>query len=60
MNGPNIIERMFGIDAGGKGGMAALAGAYAIGKGATDLHQKERKVLLQWLTEQWVKTMGQR
>lgn len=43
MNGPNIIERMFGIDAGGKGGMAALAGAYAIGKGATGLASKGTK-----------------
>ncbi|MGM0924652.1 MAG: pLS20_p028 family conjugation system transmembrane protein [Bacillota bacterium] len=33
IDGPNIVERLFGIDAGLKSGWGALAGAYAGGKG---------------------------
>ncbi|WP_404453982.1 hypothetical protein LG329_04675 [Virgibacillus necropolis] len=38
IDGPNIVERLFGIDAGMSGGMKSIAGAYAgvkgLGKGA--------------------------
>ena len=32
VDGPNIVERLFGIDAGLKNGWGVLAGAYAGGK----------------------------
>jgi hypothetical protein len=32
LDGPNIVERLFGIDAGLKGGLGLLAGTYAAGK----------------------------
>ncbi|MYL22068.1 hypothetical protein GLW04_19520, partial [Halobacillus litoralis] len=34
VDGPNIVERLFGIDAGLKSGWGALAGTYALAKGA--------------------------
>lgn len=34
IDGPNIVERLFGIDAGLKSGWGALAGGYATAKGA--------------------------
>ncbi|WP_054637617.1 pLS20_p028 family conjugation system transmembrane protein [Thalassobacillus sp. C254] len=37
MGGPNIVERLFGIDAGAKSGWGAIAGTYAVAKGATAL-----------------------
>jgi len=37
IDGPNIVERLFGIDAGIKSGWGALAGTYALGKGAAGL-----------------------
>jgi hypothetical protein len=37
IDGPNIVERLFGIDAGVKSGWSALAGSYAAAKGATSL-----------------------
>ncbi|OES43368.1 pLS20_p028 family conjugation system transmembrane protein [Domibacillus iocasae] len=36
LDGPNIVERLFGIDAGLKGGWSLLAGTYAAGKMATN------------------------
>ncbi|MFB7141701.1 pLS20_p028 family conjugation system transmembrane protein [Gottfriedia sp. NPDC056225] len=33
VDGPNIVERLFGIDAGLKSGWGALAGAYGVAKG---------------------------
>ncbi|WP_332698424.1 pLS20_p028 family conjugation system transmembrane protein [Halalkalibacter lacteus] len=37
IDGPNIVERLFGIDAGVKSGWGALAGSYAAAKGAAGL-----------------------
>lgn len=37
VDGPNIVERLFGIDAGLKNGLGVLAGAYAGGKVASGL-----------------------
>ncbi|PIC83301.1 pLS20_p028 family conjugation system transmembrane protein [Sporosarcina sp. P1] len=37
VDGPNIVERLFGIDAGLKNGWGVLAGAYACGKMASGL-----------------------
>ncbi|MCK1985998.1 MULTISPECIES: pLS20_p028 family conjugation system transmembrane protein [unclassified Peribacillus] len=34
IDGPNIVERLFGIDAGLKSGWGAIAGGYALAKGA--------------------------
>ncbi|MCP3763732.1 hypothetical protein NLX67_15260 [Domibacillus sp. A3M-37] len=36
LDGPNMVERLFGIDAGLKGGLGLLAGTYAAGKMATN------------------------
>lgn len=36
LDGPNIVERLFGIDAGLKGGWSLLAGTYAAGKMAAN------------------------
>ncbi|MEK4306888.1 pLS20_p028 family conjugation system transmembrane protein [Oceanobacillus sp. FSL K6-0251] len=36
IDGPNIVERLFGIDAGMKSGWGALAGTLALGKGASN------------------------
>ena len=45
VDGPNIVEQLFGIDAGLKNGWGVLAGAYAGGKMVTGLG----KVLLKWV-----------
>lgn len=37
IDGPNIIERILGIDAGLKNGWTAMMGTYAVAKGATSL-----------------------
>lgn len=35
IDGPNIVERLFGIDSGVKSGWSAVAGTYALARGAT-------------------------
>ncbi|MYL43968.1 pLS20_p028 family conjugation system transmembrane protein [Virgibacillus salexigens] len=37
IDGPNIVERLFGIDAGIKSGWGAIAGTYALAKGASSV-----------------------
>lgn len=37
IDGPNLVERLFGIDAGMKSGWSAIAGTFALGKGASSV-----------------------